>query len=554
MSPRLANIGTVGHQMDVADGGDVDPRTGRLLTIAEMQAALRMLRQQPLPDLPAEDASWSGQRSTAAASPATAGAAAPDADLLDGTDPYDWDDGQDLSPSSEPEPGEASVGSIVLEGRRRTRSTTDDDVQIGAARPVRRSAGARLLRRALGMDAVPAAEKRANRSSKRATRGAKKAASKRSDQWLPGVDPAPTSQGREAVGVAAAGGGSSPVRRRGRRAGAQPAAAGTDFEVSGAPRGFTAVIWRWLARILVVLLLVAGVNQLFIRPFRGAPVVDVAPVASVDVGAAGQLAARFTADYLSYISTDPTMGAGALAANLPPTANASALLPNGPGYLRADVVQAGQVAVVDDVHVAVSVTARVRLAAAPAQGAPASTATAAVPAAAVDPGQVPVGWTDLGSRWVALVVPVEVTPAGLRVSPAGPVFSADPAGLVNEPAGGQEAPAAMVEATTDVAEAFFAGYASSQVSYLAAPGVEMGGLAGTVSLASVDSWKLTVPRTAASPDAPVDPTAGVGSGSVTWRVAGTGVSMRQQYTVAMTRGEGRWYAAALSPTARSAAP
>ena len=47
MTPRLADIGVLGFQRDVADGGDVDPATGRLLTIAEMQRALRIIRQTP---------------------------------------------------------------------------------------------------------------------------------------------------------------------------------------------------------------------------------------------------------------------------------------------------------------------------------------------------------------------------------------------------------------------------------------------------------------------------------------------------------------------------
>ena len=45
---KLAKIGVLGHQLDVADGGDVDPATGRLLSIAELQQVLRLARTRAL--------------------------------------------------------------------------------------------------------------------------------------------------------------------------------------------------------------------------------------------------------------------------------------------------------------------------------------------------------------------------------------------------------------------------------------------------------------------------------------------------------------------------
>ena len=40
MSGQLAQIGMAGQPVDVFTGGDVDVRTGRLLTVAELQRAL----------------------------------------------------------------------------------------------------------------------------------------------------------------------------------------------------------------------------------------------------------------------------------------------------------------------------------------------------------------------------------------------------------------------------------------------------------------------------------------------------------------------------------
>jgi hypothetical protein len=49
MSRDLAQIGVLGHQLDVTRGGDVNPATGRLLSLAELQQALRAVRRGPAP-------------------------------------------------------------------------------------------------------------------------------------------------------------------------------------------------------------------------------------------------------------------------------------------------------------------------------------------------------------------------------------------------------------------------------------------------------------------------------------------------------------------------
>jgi hypothetical protein len=554
VTPRLADIGVTGFQMDVADGGDVDPETGRLLTIAEMQQALRIVRQQPLP---------AAHTTTATAEPGPAKTSSPDPATQDAADldPFGWDTDRGWEPPQGVE--EPSVPAVVPGRGRRGRMQTGEDVQVPSAgrrrrdQPPRdeRSRAARFARRVLRLDRGPW---KRNRDV---------------DGWLPQHGDDLLAQAAEdAPDPVPAAGGSAAVRpRRGRRRGSASTAVtagtvvGADFEVAGAPRGFAAAFWRWVARLLLLVLVLAGVNAVFVRPFRSAT--DAAPaVSGVDAAAAAAPAARFTADYLSYVSTAPSGNTAALTAHLPGSAGVSRLVFTGTGYVRADLVQTGQVAHVDDVHAVVAVTARLRLATPPAGGGQPDGAAAASPAAAAaDPGPVPEGWTDLGSRWIALVVPVETTPAGLRVSAAGPVFSTEPAGQVTVPDVTTGIDADTVAATRDVAAAFFTGYAASNVAYLAAPGISMGGLGGAVTLASVDNWSVAIPTTAipttdiattdtaggADPTGPAGAaaaTSGVGSGSVVWQLAGTELRVSQQYTVAMTHADGRWYAAALSPT------
>ena len=320
-----------------------------------------------------------------------------------------------------------------------------------------------------------------------------------------------------------------------------------DVEVLDAPRGFAAVGWRWVARLLLLVLVLAGINQLFVRPFRdgtAAPPV----IAGIYSAGAAQIAARFTADYLSYVSSAPAGNTAALTADLVSSAGVSKLQVTGAGYVRADLVQVGQIDVVDATHAVVAVTARLRIATPPAgSGTEAVTGGQTDAAGAADPGPVPTGWTDLGSRWLALVVQVEATPAGWRVSAAGPVFSTEPPALLTPPAGSADVDPGTVTATRDVAAAFFTGYATSQVSYLAAPGVTLGGLDRAVTFAALNDWSFTGSGDAAG-DANGEMGSGVSVGSVTWRVTGTALAVTQQYTLGMTRSQGRWYAAALAPT------
>lgn len=171
--------------------------------------------------------------------------------------------------------------------------------------------------------------------------------------------------------------------------------------------------------------------------------------------------------------------------------------------------------------------------------------TAAVPpGSASDPGAVPAGWTDLGSRWLTLAVPVQSSAGGVKVSPSGAVLSGEAPNLVTaDPA--WLADPATTTATASVLTSFFPAYAQSNAGYLAEPGVDLAGLSGTVTPASVTGWNVLVPPAPASGSASAS--SGVGAAAVTWQLAGTDLQIQQSYSVALTNSQSRWYIAALSP-------
>jgi len=171
--------------------------------------------------------------------------------------------------------------------------------------------------------------------------------------------------------------------------------------------------------------------------------------------------------------------------------------------------------------------------------------TAAVPpGSASDPGAVPAGWTDLGSRWLTLAVPVQSNAGVVKVSPSGAVLSGEAPNLVTaDPA--WLADPATTTATASVVTSFFPAYAQSNAGYLAEPGVDLAGLAGTVTVASVTGWNVLVPPAPVSGAASAS--SGVGAAAVTWQLAGTDLQIQQSYSIALTNSQSRWYIAALSP-------
>ncbi len=185
-------------------------------------------------------------------------------------------------------------------------------------------------------------------------------------------------------------------------------------------------------------------------------------------------------------------------------------------------------------------------AAIPAPETTAEVGTAAVPSgSASDPGAVPAAWIDLGSRWLTLAVPVQSSAGVVRVSPSGAVLSGEAPTLVtSDPA--WLADPATTTATASVVTSFFPAYAQSNAGYLAEPGVDLAGLAGTVTVASVTGWNVLVPPAPVSGSS-ADASSGVGAAAVTWQLAGTDLQIQQSYSIALTNSQSRWYIAALSP-------
>ena len=491
---KLAKIGVLGHQLDVADGGDVDPATGRLLSIAELQQVLRLARTRALaPD------------SATPTPPADRWTRIPGvrhADDLD-DDPFGWGPDGD-SPDAE-NPGDEPAS---------TRSGRKHHPEPAAATPRPRSAALRVTRKILGLD-------------RRQARPASPA-----EVPVPQTHPA-------AVDVPA-----SPTRR--------PQDA-DDFEVAAGPRGFAAVFWRWTARVLVVVLLVAGVNQLFIKPLHHTAA-GPATAADIDPAVARQIAARYAADYLSYSPGRTGANLPALTADSVATASTSTQLFSGAGYVTADLVQPGQIVTVDATHVLVAEAVRIHLAIPPAgTAAPqpaASTPAASPPDTANNPGPVPDRWTDLGERWLSMTVPVESTPAGLRVSASGGVFTGEPPTVIT-PIAGSNSDAATAATTAAVAPAFFTGYAASDVSYLIPPGAPVTGLGGAVTFVSLADWTVQTAADTGTGTA-ATPTAGIGTAAVTWQLAGSTLQITQAYALSLTFTSGRWYTAALGPATTAA--
>ena len=306
-------------------------------------------------------------------------------------------------------------------------------------------------------------------------------------------------------------------------------------EVTAAPRGFAAVLWLWVARVAVALIFLAGVNQVFIKPFRSTPAAIV--MVPMNTAASQQAAARYVSDYLSFRPGGGSAQLAALENDAVAPAGAAVAQWTGTGYLRTDTVLPGEVTSVDATHATVAVAARIHLAAPPARDAASSTAAAAAPPGA-DPGPIPAGWTDLGSRWIELTVPVQLSNAAVLVSSEGAVFAGEAPPVIDQPAGSQ-VDNTVTTATQSVATSLLTAYASSNVAYLAAPGVSLAGLHDAVSLVSLAGWSVSLP--------PGSTTTGFGAGLVTWQLTGTDLHITQPYAVALTNSQGRWYGAALSP-------
>lgn len=315
-----------------------------------------------------------------------------------------------------------------------------------------------------------------------------------------------------------------------------------DFEIAKPPRRVGPTITRWGIRALVVLLLVAGANQLFVKPFRAAGTAAPGPATTADADLSGaQLAAaRFAADYLTYDPTSPKRGAPALTSDTVSTADVAGMAWAGIGWIAADTVIPGAVTPIDATRSVVAVRARVILAvpddsASPVE--PEPSPPAPLPGLAGNPATIPTGYHVAGSLWLPLQVPVTTSGGQAMAGPDGPVFSADtPRKRIDGEDDSQTGTATRTYVST-----LFTAYAQSSTTntYLTDPGVNLQGLNGAVSLVEVKSWSIRQ----AGPDG-----TRTGTARVTWTFKpAVDLTVTQTYDVTTKPADNRWFALAVGP-------
>ena len=313
------------------------------------------------------------------------------------------------------------------------------------------------------------------------------------------------------------------------------------FEYAKAPSvraaKWTRIAWRSAVVALLALVLVNVVQNI-----RAANRAATAPsTAAVNPEAARTVAATFAGDYLSHDPlAAPAAGQDVLRRDLAPGGDPARLSFAGIGYLSADLVIPGAVTPVDATHAVVAVQARVVIGMPPgnadAASPPAATTTAAaVPGRTANAAALPAGYQVVTTEWLPLSVPVVQTDSGFLVDIPGPVFSAD---APPAPAAVLETDSAATAATNGWVKTLFTSYAlgSTSGAYLSAPGVNLAGLAGGVTVTDIQSWSLSNP----SPD-------GLrrGAAKVGWTVTGADLTTSQTYSVTTTTSDNRWYATAL---------
>jgi hypothetical protein len=269
---------------------------------------------------------------------------------------------------------------------------------------------------------------------------------------------------------------------------------------------------RCLLWAAVVLVLGRGLVSLFAGPAaRGAaPKTQAAVVGErYPTVEAEALAARFTADYLTYDDTKPSDWAARTA-----------------GYGTAALVGGW------DGKGHQSVT---------------SVIPAGVEVASPGYGVVTVA-AQTTTGWLHLAVPVAATPGGLAVAARPAFVAAPPAGKAPDPAT-SEADAAAADALRPTVEAFLAAYAgggNAVITALSADGARLPALeAGRFTLAGVDA--VTVPKT----------TTGLARSAVVtvrWADTRSGAGLTQTYRVGLARSGERWLVNSLGAARPEANP
>lgn len=293
----------------------------------------------------------------------------------------------------------------------------------------------------------------------------------------------------------------------------------------GAPR-----TWLWLRNAAAILLILAGLNQLVLKPVRGwfAPAKAPSAVAQqVDAAAAAAIAASFSVDYLSYAAASVAARETALRSWIDPKlANVSAQVGawSGSSVVLANTPTTGEVVPVGSGSAVVAVTVRLQPFAAPSGGSSQSAPGIAAPpqlgAAAYVPA-IPAGYTVVTPFWVRLLVPITTRDNHLVVS-GSPVFSGDSADPIILPKGDLDTDA--TDALSSKAKKIFGAYAASDLSYITAPGATLRGLAGVVGSDDISDAAVMVSTRDGQR---------WGSVSVQWTLIGTDLRITQKYGIAL---------------------
>ena len=313
------------------------------------------------------------------------------------------------------------------------------------------------------------------------------------------------------------------------------------FEYGKAPSVRAAKVTRVGFRIvlgLVLILLVVNVVQNARAANRAA---TTSAPAGISADGARAIAGTFAGDYLSHDpAAAPLAGQPALQGELATGGDPARMAFAGTAWMSADVVLPGAVTQLDATHALVTVQARVTLGMpgnADAVPPPATTAAPTVPGRAANRAALPAAYQVVATEWLSLAVPVIQTDSGVLVDPSGPVFSADSAPATTT--AGLETDSTATEATRSWAKTLFTSYAagSTQGAYLSAPGVNLTGLSGAVTVTDVSTWSLSAP----GPDG-----IRTGQARVSWTFAPTAdLTTSQSYVVMVQSSDNRWYVTTL---------
>ena len=288
---------------------------------------------------------------------------------------------------------------------------------------------------------------------------------------------------------------------------------------------------RWLMLAAAVMLLLVGAVTVVGRVVA---MVDRAPLTTASVQRVSdlQFAGAAQAAALDYLSWDADASRTARSAALVRWGFAGAVTDGWDGFGRLRIENTVAIAVLrlPDDRAVVTVQART----APPEPAPATTPTTTTSTLSGLAGS---------ASWLTVAVPVAVR--GPRV-----VITASPA-LVGSPPGqalGQAVVAAADEdtetgrVTAGTVQKLITAYGSGDLEFMRGPGSEFTGLAGMVTGAQVESWRM------AKVSAGGDPAVRAGDVTVLWTLGGGAGQLRCGYRIVLVQQENRWLLQEITPS------